>query len=330
MSVLTQQPPLPPQPPAPPQRLDDLAQVISAYNTVTRNLERSHEALRAQVAKLEAQLARADEQLQRSRRLAALGEMAAGIAHEVRNPLGAIQLYAGMLVEDMQSLAATATEDRPRTLASGSADTARKIGAAVRGLDAIVGDVLDFARELHPQTRPVPVCDLLARALEAQGPALQAAGVQVQVQLPDDCPPVQADADLIHQALVNLIRNALQAMTEGPNPPASRRLTLAAAAGDPVVLTVRDTGPGIARQDRERIFNPFFTTRNSGTGLGLAIVHRIADAHGGGIAVTNDRGAVFQLTLPAADPPFSRGSQTRACPAPTGAQPAPRALRSPA
>jgi signal transduction histidine kinase len=290
------------------QRRDELAQVMTAYNTVTRNLERSHEALRAQVARLEAQLARADEQLQRSRRLAALGEMAAGIAHEVRNPLAAIGLYAGILVEDTQSLAAGAMSGGASggagctmvTVASNAAETARKIGAAVRGLDAIVGDVLDFARELRPQTRPVPVSDLLARALEAQGPALQAAGVCVRVSLPDQPPAVMVDADLIHQALVNLVRNAVQAMADESTRDLPRRLTVGAAEGDPVVITVRDTGPGIARQDRERIFNPFFTTRNTGTGLGLAIVHRIADAHGGGIAVHNDGGAVFELRLPAA------------------------------
>ena len=300
----------------PNDRLDELAQIIHAYNDAAEKLQHSHESLRNQVVRLQSQLASTNAQLQRSKRLAALGEMAAGIAHEVRNPLGAIQLYAGMLVDDLNK-PPTAQIDQPAM-----ADTARKIASAVRGLDAIVSDVLTFARELSPQPVPVSVGQLFDRALDACRPMLTAAGVGIHrhdCQAPGDAESlwVSADMALMHQALLNVIRNAADAMSPRVNgfdaSVRSAGLTLDARRDESqVVLTVRDTGPGIKEADIDRIFNPFFTTRNTGTGLGLAIVHRIVDAHSGTISVHNDRGAVFELSLPAA------------CREPSGVGPVPR------
>jgi signal transduction histidine kinase len=274
----------------------DLAELMAAFNEVTARLQRTHENLRAEVARLTGELRSANEQLQRSRRLAGLGQMAAGIAHEVRNPLGSIGLYARMLVEDLA--------DRPA-----ERRVAGKIADAVRGLDGVVGDVLNFARELRVRARPERACDLLDRALEAccpegtPGPGLEVrrewAGHEDQL--------VACDATLMHQALVNVIRNALEAAT-GPG----RVLTLGIAErqlGDqsqPAVgLWVADTGPGVTPDVVERMFNPFFTTRAAGTGLGLPIVHRIVDAHGGRVEVRNNAesvpgapGATVELVLP--------------------------------
>ncbi|MEX0776184.1 MAG: ATP-binding protein [Phycisphaeraceae bacterium] len=278
-------------------RLTDLAQIISAYNQVTENLQRSHVALKDQVTRLQEQLASADAALQRSKRLAALGEMAAGIAHEVRNPLGAIQLYAGMLTQDLVR--------EPRL--QGSAETARKIGSAVRGLDAVVNDVLSFAREVEPRPVTLNAGEVLARALAIHDSALRSGPIRVMVAQGAEEITLYADADLLHQALVNLIRNAVEAMTERPVRGRERTLTLSVRQDDrQVLITVADTGPGMAQHDIDRIFNPFFTTRNTGTGLGLAIVHRIVDAHGGAITARNESpagGAVFDLSLPAAPEP---------------------------
>lgn len=316
---------------SPDERLDDLGQIISAYNLVTENLRRSHDALREEVAQLQQQLASTDAQLQRSKRLAALGEMAAGIAHEIRNPLGAIQLYAGILVEDLQALSSTSMPHQPLL------DAARQIAVGVRGLDAIVSDVLSFAREIDPHLTPVSASRLFDRAILASQPAIDAAGIVVNRDPRMSCDDnergftVLADANLLHQALLNLIRNAVDSMAEHhprtrevkstalrssaqadcprtrqktPSPTAACGmgvLTLTARTEDAhVILSVRDTGPGIADETIDRIFNPFFTTRNTGTGLGLAIVHRIIDAHQGAIRVHNDHGAVFELLLPSA------------------------------
>lgn len=264
----------------------DLAQIMRAYNEATDKLQHSHEVLRAEVVRLQRQLVSTDAQLQRSRRLAALGEMAAGIAHEIRNPLAAIHLYARMVADDLGQLV-DAAPDR----VAATSQTVRKIADGVRGLNAIVNDVLTFAREIHPRKASLEACDAITRAVEAHRPAIDAAGVRVLIEANNIS--IHADADLLHQALLNLIRNAVDAMTHGGT------LGITAKRQDEqVVLTVRDTGPGIGEADVDRIFNPFFTTRSTGTGLGLAIVHRIVDAHGGSISVANDGGAVFTLNLP--------------------------------
>ena len=276
--------------PTPAERVDDLAQIIRAYNQVTENLRASHETLRAEVVRLQEALASRDAQLQRSRRLAALGEMAAGIAHEIRNPLAAIRLFAEVLVQDLDDVGVD-----PAVAA-----TAGKIAHAVMGLDGIVDDVLAFAREMTLKTVDVEVEPVLEKALAAVRAAQS--WPDITVRRPEDADPrlsVHADPVLLHQALSNLIRNAVDAMAASGG-----TLFLGAQASpeavDQVVLTVRDTGPGIGEEAIDRIFNPFFTTRSTGTGLGLAIVHRIVDAHGGSISVHNDGGAVFELRLPIA------------------------------
>jgi signal transduction histidine kinase len=296
----------------------DLAELIGAFNGVTARLQETHDTLRAEVARLEGELRRANEQLERSRRLAALGEMAAGIAHELRNPLGSIRLHARMLEQDL--------EDRPE-----QRQVAEKIITAVRGLDAVVTDVLTFAKELRLRSEPVDAGELLAHALDEcaaweRETAARAGLPELRVVRP--AAPlgidVDGDASMLHRALVNVVRNAIEAMTPddrergkagGPPPPArgARRELLVGACrrdlAEPdgsrrrmVALSVRDTGPGVSPQVMERMFNPFFTTRATGTGLGLAIVHRIVDAHGGRVSVRNHEngGAVVEILLPAA------------------------------
>jgi signal transduction histidine kinase len=270
-------------------RLDDLAQIVQAYHRVTENLQRSHDALAGEVRRLQQELASSDAQLQRSKRLAALGEMAAGIAHEIRNPLAAIHLYASMLVEDLSPEA-------------NAGQMAAKIAHAVRGLNAIVTDVLAFARDIAPRRQRVIWRDLVDRAIDAVTPQLRAAGAMVQCDdLADgDHLSLEADPHLMHQVLLNLLRNAVEAGAT------TVRLSAALDEAGFVQLSVHDDGPGIPDEAIDRIFNPFFTTRNTGTGLGLAIVHRIVDAHGGAISVHNAaaprRGAVFTLTLPQSSP----------------------------
>ncbi len=271
--------------------VDDLADIIRAYNQVTDKLQRSHEVLQAEVVRLRRELASADAQLQRSKRLSALGEMAAGIAHEVRNPLAAIQLYASMIVQDLSVMGESAREPMR---------CANEIVSAVRGLDAIVGDVLAFARELSPKPTLVPAESLFERVIVSHRPAIEAAGVDWVCE--HNGLDVYGDPDMLHRALLNLVRNAVDAMMTVDG---TRRLTLTARAEDDgaVTLSVADTGPGVDQETVDRLFNPFFTTRQTGTGLGLAIVHRIVDAHGGAIAVSAnphaEHGAVFALTMPA-------------------------------
>ncbi len=288
----------------------DLRDLMSAYHVVTDRLQQSHEALQLEVTRLHRELATSNAQLQRSKRLAALGEMAAGIAHEIRNPLAAIQLYAGMVIEDLDTLTTQHTQQAPAPLRF-ALDNSKRIADAVLGLSAIVNDVLTFARPLDPRVTPVAIEHAFIRALDANRPLLAAARVSVKLDLQSSI--VLADADLLHQVLVNLIRNAAEALHDYNGP---RTLTLSIHA-DRQTLTVADTGPGIDAEAADRLFNPFFTTRASGTGLGLAIVHRILDAHGGTVTVHNDpqhHGAVFTLRLPRPAPHTNINTHTHTQP----------------
>jgi signal transduction histidine kinase len=261
--------------------------LLTAFNEVTSRLEATHDQLRAEVSRLNAELARANEEVERSRRLAALGEMAAGIAHEIRNPLGSIRLYARMLDEDLRS--------RPE-----QHRIACRIAEAARTIDAIVRDVLAFARGQAVRAEPVSASEVLTEALSAcmEG----SSGVRVvRKDLERGVVRMLADVTLMRQALANVIRNAIEAM-EGVE--RERVLTLDAfhRTGQ-VTLSVRDTGVGVTEDVARRMFNPFFTTRAAGTGLGLAIVHRIVEGHGGRVSVHNNTpepGATVELVLPAA------------------------------
>lgn len=275
---------------------DDLAEVIQAYSAVAERLQASHEALSDEVIRLQKELAAKNAQLERSKRLSALGEMAAGIAHEIRNPLAAIQLYAEMVTDDLADtvtgLALPAGSAAVGEKVAVAADNTHKIAAAVRGLSAIVSDVLSFARQIEPAVQALDAEAALQRVVDAHRPAIESHGIAVSLDLRADV--IHADPDLLHQAMLNLVRNAVDAMAEQ----GGGQLAFVIEA-DRLMLT--DTGPGLPEEVVDRIFNPFFTTRSTGTGLGLAIVHRIIDAHGGTIAVHNHPrhgGAVFTLELP--------------------------------
>jgi len=284
----------------------ELAELISAFNDVTSNLSATHESLRSEVTRLEGELREARRQLARTQQLAALGEMAAGIAHEIRNPLGSIRLYASILREDLA--------DRPR-----DRGVAQKIESAVTGLDAVVKDVLVFSRPIEPRTEPAGASSLIERALDACADVI--AGVEVRTDVPRGA-EIACDAGLMHQALVNVVRNACEAMSgEGVAEPAldirvtqrraldaeGRRRTMAS-------LSVSDRGPGVEPEVLERAFNPFFTTRHTGTGLGLAIVHRIVDAHHGRVVMRNNapeaRGLTVEFLIPT--PARAEGGATEA------------------
>jgi signal transduction histidine kinase len=271
----------------------DLADLLCAVNEATARLEDSHQQLQAQVARLTLDLTQTQQQLERARRLAALGEMAAGIAHEIRNPLGPVRLYAGMLSEDLA------------TISPPHAALAKKITAASRVMEGIVSDVLTFARELRPRWAVVSLDDVCDGALAECSLAGVGCGVQITRAYQQDT-EVEADPALLRQALVNVMRNAMEAMAECPAPLDGHKLhvEISPTPGEPrrLAVLVSDTGPGVTPEVEARMFNPFYTTRNTGTGLGLAIVHRIIDAHQGCVRVRRERekigGATFEIQIP--------------------------------
>lgn len=292
----------------------DLAELLRAFNEVTTKLQAAHESLRAEVVRLQGELRQANEQIERGKRLAALGEMAAGIAHEVRNPLGSIRLYARMLVDDL-GVGGDRSKER---------GIAEKIGSATRGLDAVVTDVLAFAREVRLRSEAVEVGGMITRALEeclASDRDENVGAARVRIVRDDEMAEmdgeiVVCDSSLMHRAIVNVVRNGIQAMREQGGECQVRvsveRRSLpdsTGAAKSFTAIVVRDSGPGVPPGVMERMFNPFVTTRATGTGLGLAIVHRTMDAHGGRVLVRNAEderggGAIVELLLP--DPPAER------------------------
>jgi len=264
----------------------DLARVIQTYNDVSERLKRSHELLGREVCRLREELQAKNRELERRERLAALGEMAAGVAHEIRNPLGGIGLYASLLERDLA--------DRPQAQA-----IVRRISFGVRNMESIVGDILAFASESEPHCRATRLADILDATLAQTAPQARALGVEVEVDEAAEEVELLCDACRVERALMNLVLNALDAVGEGGRV----WVRTEPAAGDGLVpVIVEDNGPGVPAELAQRIFNPFFTTKDSGTGLGLAIAHRIAESHGGRLTVGRGRcgGAAFRFYLPVA------------------------------
>lgn len=283
----------------------EMSQFLEAFNGAAARLQSTHEALTSEVVRLRRELRDANEAVERSRRLAALGEMAAGIAHEVRNPLGSIRLYAKMLEEDLGQ--------QPQLR-----QQAVKIISATRAVEAIVGDVLSFAREIKVRHDRVNARIVFDAALEhlTHASVVGAASTRIVRDVEqEERVELVCDSALLAQAIANIVRNAMEAMHE--HNAAKHEIVLQARAAklafgsgrrvSACVISVMDTGPGIPHEVVERMFNPFFTTRQHGTGLGLAIVHRIVDAHGGRVSVRNNAdagapvvGACVSVVLPGA------------------------------
>ncbi len=278
-----------------------LGDVLREYLDVAGRLQRTHEALQGEIARLRQELASKDRELELRRRLAALGELAAGVAHEVRNPLGAIQLYSGLL------------RNQCRAANLGSAlQLIEKIEAGIAAIDTVVKDTLALA----PRDRrlaPCPLGPVLAAVADAVRPALDRNGVRLVMQGAETAPAVRADAAGLQRVLVNLVVNAAEAT------PAGTTVTVAVSrpAEELVEVQVLDEGPGLPDDLRDRIFDPFFTTKEHGTGLGLTIAHRLIEAFGGRLSAGNrpSGGAVFTLALPAASP----DADERATPCPNAA-----------
>jgi signal transduction histidine kinase len=269
------------------------AMVVNRFVVENRRQITRYQELAGTLADTNRKLEQAQEEARRSERLAALGQMSAGLAHEIRNPLGVIKGSAEMLHQKLE-------ESNP--LAS---ELAGYISSETNRLSALVTRFLDFARPLHSELAPVEITAVLDRALHLVALTQKDGPVRVERQYEANLPAIPVDESLCEQAFVNLIQNAYDAM--GGNG-GILRVTAARAnnAGrDGVEVRIEDTGPGIPAELREQIFNPFVTTKKTGVGLGLSIVSRIIDEHHGTIRVEdggNDRqGARFAIFFPASD-----------------------------
>jgi signal transduction histidine kinase len=230
--------------------------------------------------------------LHQQEKLAGMGRMVAGVAHEIRNPLGIIQSSAELVLKKAKA------DNHPHTrIIEAIYDESRR-------LSLTVNDFLDYARPRQPRQDEVDLCRILEQACVF----LERECEDKNIQMTRSCPEgtlVRGDRDLLYRAVYNVLGNAMQAMPEGgaihvevhpPDPAAPEP-----EGGPKLVLEVRDSGPGFDENNLDKMKDPFFSTKDTGTGLGLAIVTSIVESHGGGVTLKNhpEGGAVVELTMPA-------------------------------
>ena len=225
-------------------------------------------------------------QLQVSERLAALGRITAGVAHEVKNPLNSMRLWLENLKESL-----------PAEADSASRQAVQVLDKEIDRLDAVVKRFLDFTRPMDIRLEPTQLAELLKEVLEVARPQFQKSNIHLAQLLPIDVPEVYVDRALLKQAVLNLVLNAAEAMPSG----GQLRLVLS-RRGEMAEITVGDTGKGIAPENRQKIFQLFFTTRPGGSGIGLASTFRIVQLLNGSIDFTSEvgRGTTFRIELPLA------------------------------
>lgn len=221
---------------------------------------------------------------QRNDRLSALGHLAAGVAHEVRNPLSTIKGVALYIAKRMMP-------------GGREEEAAQRMIDEVDRLDRVVSELLEFARPGAISTADADLAEVISRALRLAEADVSARNIQVSLDVPSGLPLVRVNTERLTQALLNLFLNAVQAMGEGGQLRVSARLS---PDGQTFSITVGDNGPGISRDIQAAIFTPYFTTKPSGTGLGLAIVYQIVEGHGGNVSVNSapGQGTEFILVFP--------------------------------
>jgi len=268
--------------------------LVNRFAVENRRQVQRLEELSERLEETNRQLRRAEADARRAERLAALGQLSAGLAHEIRNPLGVIKGSADMLTRKV-------SESEPLV-----AELAGYISSEVNRINTLVVRFLDFARPSKLQLRDERISEIVDRALEAAKASVPDSGAKIERQYAPDVPDIAADAQLCEQVFVNLITNALQAM-QAQDSALEKTMRLSIAREESsgmkgVGVIVEDTGPGVPPELREQIFNPFFTSKKDGVGLGLSIVAKIVDDHRGTIRLeeSTPRGARFHVFFPAA------------------------------
>jgi PAS domain S-box-containing protein len=229
-----------------------------------------------------------EEMAKRTEKLMAMGEMAANIAHEIRNPLGSIELFVSLLMKDMK--------DKTHQ------ERLSHIITSVKNMDNKISNLLLFTTQKHPMMRTVNLHRIVKEVLQFSDPIIRQEDISLSVKYASVEPRVRGDAEMLKQVFLNILLNAIQAMTDGG------RLGIETSVSPlrredgmrSVEVKISDTGIGITKDNLKKIFDPFFSTRERGSGLGLAIVHNIVHAHGGSIDVESreEEGTTLSITLP--------------------------------
>lgn len=276
-----------PQFPVTAEEMADLPRLFEEFSRVTADLVGSHDLLRREVRRLERELADKNRRLEHKKRLEALGRVAAGVAHEFRNPLGGIRLTVDGLLGDSPS-------DK-------SKKRLEHVRNAVTHLDHIVEDLLTFTGSTVVEPTPIRVADLIERSIAIAFPDPSSIRDRLVIE-GDDSMEFRVDRHAMTQVLVNLLVNAAQATVANDG----RIGAWWGTSENHCWIEIADEGPGIPAGEEEKIFHPFHSLRDGGTGLGLSIVHSRIEAHGGEIHVVDDSwgggaefsGAHFRIQLP--------------------------------
>jgi two-component system NtrC family sensor kinase len=256
-----------------PSKHDEVGVLVEAFNRMENDLiERDRE------------ITRKNEELHQNRKLASIGTLASGVAHELNNPLNNIYLAAQILIREMQG----------QQLPGIVSETVNDIFSQTLRVKRIVGDLLEFSRDKQPLFQQILITQLINDILRNLSASGEMDAIAVSIEAPEEI-AVKADRHLMEQLFINLFTNAVQAM-EGKG-----SLTISLSHHDGVVnIEIADSGPGIPEKDLARIFDPFYTTKEKGTGLGLAIVYTIVQKHYGKISVKSaqGKGTTFTIQLP--------------------------------
>lgn len=257
---------------------DEVGDLAETFNEMTARLLKN----RNDIEKAHRQVLESEKQLARSERMAAVGQLAAGLAHEINNPLNVVSGFADFVLDK------TASDDpRRQALEDISRETVR--------CQRLVSQLLDFAKPKEPVREPADLNELVSDTAALLRAQAKAQGVVLELRLEESLSRVTLDRDQIKQVLLNLCLNACQAMPQG-----GTLSVETAKRGERIEVVVSDSGGGITAEDLGRVFTPFFTTKDHGTGLGLATSYAIAERHGGALRVQSrpGAGASFTLSLP--------------------------------
>jgi signal transduction histidine kinase len=260
---------------------------VVALNRLSARLKERRDENLSLIEELEARVAQKTREVLRADRLATLGGIAAGFAHELGNSLNVIGGYAGVALRELP-------ENHPNR------PDLEAVKRETQRAGALLERFLVFARSRSTKTQLQPLEPIVREAAEVVGPSAAQARVEAAVHVEADLPRVRADAELLRQAFLNLAVNAIQAMQPG----GGRLEVRVRRDGSGVAVEFQDTGPGIEPEVARHVFEPFFTTKAQGTGLGLAIARQAAETHGGTVEVESQpgKGALFRVRLPGEKP----------------------------